>query len=212
MPHTDLLKPTQTFFLPIFTYAVMLERQYGNLLKLPEPGIYKLGEMYPCIIPNKLYFSQRVDKHNKFVTLPITNFNKVTDAVVDELGKLIIPASIMKNKDQYLSNTPSIPVRGLILIKLLIEKHIEMICRWTNHSTYDNKILSHFKNGGYELYNEGHLDKICESLFRQINDFIGNDEWHIYFVKFSGLDIVIEKAIDWRVYEWTREHGHKFNR
>ena len=210
MPHSDLLKVTQNFFLPIYSHAVMIENQYGDFLKPPEQGIYKAGELFPSIISTKHYFSQRIDKFNRPVLTPITNFNKVTDAVVDEAGNLIFPFTVMKNKEKYLTNHPTVPSRGLLLIKLMIEKHIESICRWNRYSTFNNKILAHFTNEGYEIYNEGHIDKICESLFMQLNNFIGLDEWHIYFVKFIGLDILIEKTIDYRVYEWTREHGDSF--
>ena len=204
MYNTDLLKTTQTCFLPVFNTAVILERQFGDVLVPPAIGIYKVGDIYPSIIPNKQYFSQKINKLNQCITIPITDFNKVNDTVVDEIGNVIIPRPMMLSKEIYLKNEPSVPARGLILVELLLKRYIESISPYTKYSMYNSKIMSNFKQEGIELFLEGHIDKLCESLYAQVSSFIGNDIWFIYFIKYLGIDIIIEKSIDWRIYEYYR--------
>ena len=195
----DLLKVTQTFYLPIFTYAMMIERQFGEFLNPPRPGIYRVGDIYPCIEPTKLYYAQKINKNNTCTTTPITDFNLINDTVTDEIGNVIIPAAMMRSKEQYLRNEPTVPVRGLILIELLIKKYLDSVATWVKHSMQNQKIVSNIKPEYHEIYWEGHLEKITESLILQVSDFIGHDTWHLYFVKLLGLDLVIEKTSDYRV-------------
>ena len=204
MNNLDLLKTSQTYFLPVFNYAVMIEKQFGDVMTPSAKGIYKVGDIYPSIIPNKQYYSQKINKFNQCITIPVTDFNKVNDTIIDESGNVIIPKGMMINKENYLRNEPSVPSRGLILVELMIKRYIESINPWVKYSMQNNKIISNFKPEGVELFTDGHIDKMCESLFAQISTFIANDVWHIYFVKYSSLDIIIEKSIDWRIHEYYR--------
>lgn len=205
MNNLDLLKTSQTCFLPVFNYAVMIEKQFGDVMMPAINGIYKVGDIYPSIISGKQYYSQKINKLNQCITTPVTDFNKVNDTIIDESGNVIIPRGMMLNKENYLRNEPSVPSRGLILVELMIKRYIESVAPWVKYSMQNNKIISNFKPEGVELFTDGHIDKICDSLFAQISSFMGNDVWHIYFVKYSGLDIVIEKTIDYRVHYYNQK-------
>lgn len=200
----DLLRTTQTYFLPVFNTAVILENHFGDVLIPHAKGIYKVGDIYPSIIPGKQYFSQKLNKLNQSITTPVTDLNKVNDTVVDEIGNIVIPRAMMLNKESYLRNEPTVPTRGLILVELLVKRYIESITPYVKYSMYNNKIISNFKPEGVELFVEGHIDEICKSLYAQINTFIANDVWFIYFVKYMGIDLIIEKSTDWRICEYYR--------
>ncbi len=206
----DNLRTTQTFFLPVFNYAFLIEKQYGELIIPPPVGIYRVGDIYPVITNNKKYYSQRVTKNNQFITTPITDLNSVTDTVLDEIGNVILPAFVMKNKEQYLRNESTVPARGFMIVELLVKKYIESLAPWSKYSMYNSKLASHFKPEGSDLFNNGQIENLCKSLFMQVADFVGDDVWHIYFVKFIGLDLIIEKTIDYRISQWEQEHGHEY--
>jgi hypothetical protein len=204
MYNPDLLKTTQTYFLPVFNTAVILENHFGDVLVPHAKGIYKVGDIYPSIIPSKQYFSQKINRLNQSVTTPIIDLNKINDAIVDEMGNIIIPRAMMLNKESYLRNEPTVPARGLILVELLVKRYIESISPYVKYSMYNNKIISNFKPEGVELFVDGHIDKMCESLYAQVSTFIANDVWFIYFVKYMGIDLIVEKSTDWRICEYYR--------
>lgn len=204
MNSIDNLKVSQTFFLPIFNYALLIERQYGDFIIPPPPGIYRVGDVEPVIVNTKRYYSQKITKNNHCVSTPITDFNSVTDTVIDEIGNVILPSFVMKNKEHYLRNEPTVPSKGLMIVELLVKKYIESISPWCKHSMYNNRLLNHFKPEASDIFNDGQIENLCESLFTQVSNFIENDIWHVYFVKFMGLDLVIEKTQDWRIIEYYR--------
>lgn len=212
MDNIDKYKTTQTFFLSIYNQASMIEREYSDFIIKPPEGIYRVGDIYPCIQNNKRYYYQRKIKNHQTITAQVVDFNTITDTVFDENGNIVLTSFVMKNKEQYLKNLPTVPAIGLIIVELLIKRFIESISPWTKHSTYNSKITNCFTSEGVDLFVSGQLDLICNSLYSQVNDFIGNDTWHVYFVKFVGLDLMIEKTRDFRVIQWEEDHGHEYCR
>lgn len=111
----------------------------------------------------------------------------------------------MKNKHLYLFPEPTIPARGLCVIKAMIEEHIAKRSPWTNSSGYTNKLKSFFlPDSVYDIVDEFFLERICESLICRVDNFIGNDVYNIYFTKMVAIDLRVEKCIDYRIYEWTQ--------
>lgn len=191
---TELL-PIQSCIISITEYAALIERIYKDILKPPRKGIYKLGELHPTIYDNKRYWTIKDG-----AIFPIGDFESTTTPVIDEDGNVILSKYIMTNKRKFLSASPTLPVIGSAVIKALIEYHISTISPWTKTNGYKTKLLSLFN----DYVDEDHLIDLCISIIQQINSFIGDDEWNIYFVKFIGLDICIDKSIDYRIYEFTK--------
>jgi hypothetical protein len=212
MNSLENLQTTKSLILPIFHYAMLIEYQYSDFIVPIPPGIYRVGDIYPCIQNNRKYYSQKALKNDQYVTTIVTDINAVTDTILDEGGNVILPAAVMKNKAQYLRNEPTVPSRGLMIVELLIKRYIDSISPWMKYSMYNSKILSHLKPDGVDLFNNGQLETVCDSLFMQLNDFIGRDVWHLYFTKFIGLDLLIEKTRDYRIMQWEEEHGHEYSR
>ena len=138
------------------------------------------------------------------VLTPIMDFSKVREAVVDVDGCLIIPKYMMQDQERYLSSMPTIPVRGLLLVEYLIAKHIESCCQHTKTSHYNNKIDSQILDGYHHIHYDGLLDRSVESISAQVTEFMRRDNWHVYFTRRIQQDIMVEKTIDYRIYDWTR--------
>ena len=204
MNSEDLLKATQTHILPIFSMASLIEQQFGDFLKPAAEGIYKIGEVIPSMNLHGSYFSEKILPNRDRITIPITNFDNTISHVVDSKGNLVIPEYMMRDKKRYLSTVPTVPARGIILVEMLVAEFIESVCRHTKHRHFKQKIDQQLLDNGLFLHYEGHLALLCESLINQIQQFIGNDVWHIYFTKRIQQDLYVEKTIDFRIYEWTK--------
>lgn len=200
---TELMKPQAIMIEPVIMYASLIEQQFGHLMYPVKKGIYKAGETYPVITDEKKYFVQK--NVNGVLSLePITDFQSIVDSVVDENGKLIIAQHHMKNKDRFLFSEPTIPVRGIGVIKSLVEEHISKLSPWTRSEGYSKRLRAHFlPEAVYEVVDECFLERVCESLLCKIDNFINTDVWNIYFCKIVAIDLRIEKCIDYRIYDWT---------
>lgn len=206
----DLLQPVSLFIEPITHYAELVESQFKSMLVPPPAGVYRYGDVVPVMRADKRYFVQKKTNSGVFLE-PITDLSKVEESVVDETGKLVLSAHYMKNKQQYLSNAPTIPSRGLEIIKCLIDDHIAKICQWSESQGYYNRLCSFFvsREAVMELIDEFMLESLCSPLIVRVNQFIGDDVWNIYFTKLQAVDLRIEKCIDYRIYDWTQIQQEK---
>lgn len=206
----ELLRTSQVLVLPIFSTAALLEQQFGDFFQPPTEGIYKVGETQPCMFVNRLYHSEKLLPGGSSIKSPITNFDKTFSHVVDNDGNLIIPEYMMKDKKRFLSTYPTVPARGIMLVEMLVCSHIESMCIHTKHFHFKQKIDQQLLDSGLYLHYDGHLGKVCSSLFNQIDYFMENDLWHIYFTKRIQQDLYVEKTIDFRIYEWTKANDPVF--
>lgn len=202
MSHNDLLNPTEVLFLSIYNQAVIIDREYSQFLEPPIEGIYKIGEIYPTIQLGHNYYEQNQTKAG-ITTVLIKDFNTVTGNVLDEAGNLLLTSNMMRNKLNYLKNSPTVPSRALMIVHYLIQNYIDIRCAHSRRSSAANQVLRNILPQHQDIFYDNHLENICSSLLEQVIQFIKNDTWFIYFVKFTGLDLVVQKTCDYRVYEWT---------
>jgi hypothetical protein len=208
----ELLQPLAILIKPVAFYAQLIEQQFNDVLFPPREGVYRLGDVSPVLFANKRYFVQR-KMDGRIVLEPITDLSKVEESIVDEEGNLILSGHYMKNKQMFLSNQPTVPSRGIEIVKCLIDEHLAKISPWSKSQGYRQRLNSYFKNAAavHEIVEDGFLERICESLIMSVNDFIGNDVWNMYFTKVVAVDLLIEKSIDYRIYDWTMQREYKQN-
>lgn len=200
----SFVHPVAVYYMRIMEIAEQMEVMYSEHMKPYKEGIYVVGRAEPAIEKDKRYFERKV-VNGKTTHVDITDFNSVQNEVVDEQGNVVITAWQMKNKDRMIGDDPRYPIRGARIVKHIIEQHLATISvRGNRCSYYNGKILAFLKEESEWLQNEGVLEAMCEGLIKDLQAFIGHDYYNMYFVKFSGYDLKIEKCVDHRIYEWTQ--------
>lgn len=214
---TDILTPTSYIILPILQLADYFERKfYSNLIK-PEVGIYKYGNRNPTLRFGQQYFILNTKDKNKRV--PLVDFKNITngDYVVDVNGVMLLTPNDIVNRDTFLCNQPTVPVIGLKLVKLCVALHIASFNQYSNEMTLRKSELSRlFVNCDIDKVDEAIGDPVLSSLYDQVSNFVGKDINHVYFYRQTiSNDLVIEKTIDWRAYQWelsrNNDADHEFN-
>ena len=194
--------PSSQIIISIQNEAHQMQMQYGYIFEPPEPGIYLAGEVKPTIELNKNYFEMVTDNNNAKQLVLVKDINLVNGDLYDSNSTLVVRASIMKDKLRLLKNEPTVPVRPYLVIMGMIKFYFDSIAPYKKYNSQADKILQHIKPEFYDIYNTGVLENIMVSIFQRLSDFIGRDTWYIYFEDFIGMDIVIKKMCDYRVYDW----------
>lgn len=198
----DLLVPSSVIILPILSYAVLVEQQWGDCLVEPSPGIYKTNTLDPVIPAGLELFYRGPEISGNYPLHPLTDFDNYVGDVYNKKGTLILTAGTMRNKDKCLLPAPMLPVSALKIVKLLVENYIVTRQPHVKHNPYGRQIDKLIKPGYDYLMDEGYLDTTCVGLIAQIETFIGKDINHLYFTKLKLFDILVEKTIDYRIFEW----------
>lgn len=180
----SLLEPTQFIILPVINEASLLEAKYEDSLMPVKPGVYRAGDIYPL-----------GDK--KIDDLVGSGFeNKLFSYADNALANL----ELKVNTARRLYSQPTVPARGLQLIELCINNEISKINPFARN-THTEAAINRLIYGNAEITSDDIANE-CSNILKHVIEFIGNDVWHIYFVRLKGSDITIVKTIDYRIYDW----------
>lgn len=195
-----LLKETKAVLvLNLFDYIHDLIDKYNHTFIDPDPGIYLVGSDIPLLKHNQAYYSE-----SSYLTqTPISSLDDVEEPILNQDGEIIIPKYIMLRKDKMLSSTPFLPVRAFQIVYALVQHVIDQVLPYTPAKDYQKDILQYVKPEFHHLVTEGYFESILYKLINDIYMFIGSDNWNIYYIKSQRSDLIIEKSIDYRVYDWT---------
>ena len=197
MKTTDFTTPTSSLLLSVLNIANIIEACYGQYLIHPQEGYYLPHSLEP--IPTELYIVNKT----KTALIPYTgDIRKLTCSIYDKYSNIIANDSIMKEQEKYLFSTPKLPVQGLKMVKALVENRVECFLPWVKYQTSQRYIYNLLKSSDIDIFENGSLDRLMESIYQMLDDFIKRDIWFIYFIKYIGLDLIVEKTIDFRVKEW----------
>ena len=230
---TETLEASITF--DVLYHANLIENICEGKL-LPEPkGIYITTQVEPVMVDGQRYYTleptppkedsviykegKHLVKKTSFspgsILVPIVDINTVKTAVYNEDGKVIIRTSLIKNKERNLNNTSFLPYRGIKIVELLIQDHINSTLQHRKHrrNCYD-EIAKHIlpevlTETAYDLFS-GDFELLFDELRRDIEIFLGSKTWNIYHTTTRGTRVTIERGIDYRVNEWEKQHGATF--
>lgn len=216
---TDILTPTAHLILSLGEISSFIENKYAKCIIAYPQGIYKIGQRFPSVVSGREYYVRRLDNIHEQV--PLVDFTQLNENnyIVDKKGTIVIESSYIKNKETALSNYPTVCSYGFEIAKAAIQHHVSSKNTYTRESSSAiNQIGKYLTNYSdrLEVIDDIINDQALSSLYQQIDMFVGRDVFHVYFYKSLGLhDLMIEKTIDWRAYQWhltqqlnSNEHNH----
>lgn len=205
-----LLRTTQTLMVDAVQELQYLLNNYPEVLMDNPKGVYQVGHLFPVLKEGEYYYTRAGLKKGT----PIKDLDKVNEAVFDRNGLLLINDFAMKHKRQFLSNESSISKAGLHAVYCFINKKIEDNCAYSRFRRYEEQFLMCFKPEYHHAIRQGEIDVdlMFGGLSERINSYIQNEPWTIYFVKKISTLILVEKTVDFRIYDWTLQKEAEQNK
>lgn len=188
-------------------YARLIEMACDDILKPPPEGIYASGQLEPVMRSGISYFTREGTE-----TVPMLDINAATKTVYLESGAIAVPGVLVKNKITSLSNVPFLPYRGIQIVKLLIEDHLDLfvLYRKQRRNCYA-RLAVHFVEGSDAyLTHQTEIENACNELFQELSLFLGDKKWNMYFASLKNTHVHIDRGVDYRIYCWEMEHGEAF--
>jgi hypothetical protein len=227
----EQLEPEAILQVDLRYCADAIENVCGELLLPPPAGIYHALRLDPVIVPGKQYFVH----DDKGMPVLLDDINDIESDVFDGAGNCVITARDMKNKKVFLSATPLLPYRGLLIVKDMVDYHLNHFsayrkangktlfdCVRKHLSLVDNPVPLHHEEN--ETQREKRVDlqvqrdetvmNLIEACFRPVGTeltlFLGEKRWNIFFARVIGATLRVERCMDWRAWEWEQKHGNDF--
>lgn len=203
---TDPVTPDRieaAIILPILAQASILEANFGNILIPPKPGLYTPGRTEPVFTPSGEYYTKDLLRQEWVRVNNNALFSfEIKEAVYSSTGTMLMNQRSMSAAKQMLSYHPTVPTRGITLIKAVVDNKIMSWCPWAKTGYTERSILTHFRPNITPETIIDDIEVLLTDTISRLSEFVGDDVWNYYFIKFVGYDLVVEKGQDHRLCEW----------
>jgi hypothetical protein len=143
--------------------------------------------------------------------------NKEPEYVFDQYGRVVGTMDMLNaangTKQGRKIQAPYIyPTVGISIIKAYVDRILIHYSAWTKQGTPTlQSIWSEFLIPEYEYTEDvyGLIENLLGELHTDIVNFIGDDKWHMHFLRMRNSDLMIEKTIDYRVHYYMENIREK---
>jgi hypothetical protein len=195
--------------------ASLLESVIGDYLLEPLPGIYAKGKFEPVMVPEKIYHQHGLDSKGRktdqtFVVSTIDQVQRGTE-VLDLDGNVAVTV----NQIPFLSDTPTLPSRGMEIIERSLRDLLSGYGDQTVHKNraepvqlYIDIIKREFRP---ELELVDQILGILSPLRGEVKNFAGDNRWIVHFLRRDRFSLLVEKSLDFRIIDWHRIKGRAYD-
>lgn len=190
--------------------ASYIESCCADYLLPPPKGIYSNSRIEPVMVDGGYYYTMMETKTGMRRT-PVSDLDKVKNGLsvyAEGNGRdvVVVTALQLQNKERCLSTLPIRPYRGVKIMEHLITSQIDNYIKYRKGSgDFYDRISSHLNENIPEDKIEALTGLIKEQYADtrlMVSDFMGKDDWHLYFTRYKNGNVTIQKGMDYRAYDW----------
>ena len=137
---------------------------------------------------------------------PINTVDDVVQAVgglCDRYGNIVLSGTVIAMYSKRLCTVGSMLGRHMQLVRLYTANTFCSMTEYTRNAQTDS-YASVIKPEYLQSAQEGYLNPFFGYLNKTLTDFVGEDQQCLYFFKHTEDQILIEKSMDFRIYEYYR--------
>lgn len=188
-----------------------LTREYPHWFNDPEPGVYTLSSLDPVIKKDVVYYHGSINQDEPVIfdhTPTIDDITIYKKGLFHEDGLVVLSPAVIQNAKRLLRNESFVSKAAFTVIEYIIRDAINNSIAYgdTVHREmcFPFEYKHYLTQEGQDAYAEGQFENMCEGLLIQAVSFVSERPWSIYFTRPSGSDLIIERLIDYRIYDWTK--------
>lgn len=185
-----------------------------NLLETLKPhraGLYVPGFVEPAFVQGELYY---VSPGNGGFESPV-DFGHIQ---ADRAGQGVIPAgdfynaqrkfhlrrSMYERLKKIMRDYPAVPSQGFEAAVAVVIGYLNKLNRFTNVAARQYDLDKLVREEYFHLVGQEIFENAFDPLLTEVRNFVGTDQWNLYFVRVVGMTLVLEKGLDYRIVDWTR--------
>lgn len=183
--------------------------EYLQILRKSPEGIYIPGNIEPVVVFIHDYFYKDVDGINDRTKIQDfkNNIDEVLSSgrdIVDRSGRVVITAQSARVLKKIRKREVS-PRDMLMKVGIgIVLGYLNSLCKYTSITYSDYRFDRLVKDEYLEVKYEQAMEAAFDPLLLEVRDFVGKDNYNFYFYKVKGTSLILEKSIDYRIYDWYR--------
>jgi hypothetical protein len=184
----------------LMDHITNLDESHFQAFIEPLAGVYVVGNIEPLLEEGKTYFPKAQYPNPRSRLKTVADILSHKDDIVDANGDTVVTFRDLVLKNKFFKPEPSVPSIALKAAIGIVEQYITSVSRHSkrNHPRYRIDYLVKMQHQDLVVTDE--FMHAFEKLLDQVMDFIGDDHWNFYFTRIKGTSLIIEKAIDYRIY------------
>lgn len=199
------------FVVDLYKQAILLPDSIKQVLIEDAPGYYIPGIVKPIINKQDINRINIISKKNPadfFNTsveelIRVSKVNKNYFREIDiQYGNVTVDGVVFLNQIKNLTTSPNKSIVQMQFVKDLILDNLYQICRQNTHSF--GKFYKYIKPEGRDLVDAYNCGDDLRNVLETLRVFIGRHVDYLYFNKEVGTNLIIEKTVDYRVYEYYK--------
>lgn len=201
-----IMEPEDVYILNIHDYIKDWKEDKVLMSKLDTiDGVYIKGNPKPLIPFDRTCWVKDNDLFSPVRVLDdiISTNSHVYRGDGEIFEPFMLHSTILKHKDKLTSN-PYVNYVHIKFMRGIIDTWIGQMVNYIYGT--DNTELRNCLIDPMYVHDilDVHIDALSD-LYDDICDFIDDNRWSLYFTRIVGNNIMIERYIDYRIYEWTQE-------
>lgn len=208
----------KTLLISIDNAAMAIENALQKILRPYPEGIYIKGNELPSVVPGEYFY--RVDRlaPKRLNEIEVRTLDDVLGNVFNEDGEIVISDRIANSKTRLLSNLPTVPAYGRIIVRAVIKDILDYMQIYKNvgpehhhlQTAFDCVIHSNYKdNKTYRQFEDIVEQHTQDYIYTEINSWLGNRTWDVLVLSTDRDTAKIDNMGDYRIHKYMEEHGHE---
>jgi len=218
----EMNKVDSILMIDILPYVSLLEEPFlTECFEPPRKGVYIKGDINPILYENVTYFTLSEDRTPEIIQLNysiakksivknIYEQIKLNENIYNLSASVVISANDLLASRKFLFKEPTIPAQAVKAGISVILSYLNRLCSYTsvNDISYnlDTIVKDKYKK---DIIHNNKFETVFETLLDKVADWVGKDSWCIFTYKIKGTSIIIEKGLDYRIYDWYRINFYK---
>lgn len=174
-----------------------------NALVEPPRGLYVKGHVKPLLNDIDFYYPR---SRFKGPDARIVDFNAVFDLqedILDESGKIVVTGFNLTNRKHLFTTEPTLPITAINVCHNVLMDYLFKYCKYARG--FRGSHVSNFIKPEYrDMMDSEYFEDSLSDALDELHEFTRHHTWNIHFTKLNGTTLVIERMVDWRIFEWTR--------
>jgi hypothetical protein len=202
-----LNKVTGVAVMDLLDKTSLIEEFAENMVPLQE-GLYSNTT-------HKMVFSHKTSQYyaldeagNKTKLVTLKDFQRCKLTIINEANGFIQKPDLRSlTIRRNLVETPIVDYRRMDIVEKIIDDFLYGLCPHTKTTMNSYPLDKLLKPNLPEEKRErliNNLESMLVTVIDEISQFVGSDTWHFYFTKRKGSSIIINKTVDFRIFDWYR--------
>ena len=200
-PEKLLDDPQSIILVDLVSPAAELYVKYSEYLKPNPEGIYRRRKINPVICKDSQVFLQTGMKQ-----IPYEEVLNAQDDIISVSGKTLISKRELSERKMCLSTKGFYSISAMNILKCHITNMMDEMVDYCIPFTIETdftKYLNPEKEDAEQVITPDLVETILGDKGRSISDWCTGKEWHIHRIVDKGMEIWIERLVDFRIYDWT---------